>query len=189
MPYYNGELYHYGVKGMKWGVRRYQNADGSLTAAGKSHLKDNNKSKIKNTKELKKFGSYTEASTNPKDWSIDIDNIRDKITSKDYDNILTVVKAHNSSLKGQAYADSVIYSNKPLTQRQISKIEADEESRYNTMYAIDKLSSLGVGAGRDSGENYSIYRFTDYDKEFEYDVRINDNGKVEVTGYNWDDEY
>lgn len=29
------ELYHHGVKGMKWGFRRYQNKDGSLTAAGK----------------------------------------------------------------------------------------------------------------------------------------------------------
>ncbi len=29
------ELYHHGIKGMKWGVRRYQNADGSLTTAGK----------------------------------------------------------------------------------------------------------------------------------------------------------
>lgn len=31
----NEELYHHGVKGMKWGVRRYQNADGSYTNAGK----------------------------------------------------------------------------------------------------------------------------------------------------------
>lgn len=29
------ELYHHGVKGMKWGVRRYQNKDGSLTPSGK----------------------------------------------------------------------------------------------------------------------------------------------------------
>lgn len=34
------ELYHYGVKGMKWGVRRYQRTDGSLTAAGKRRYSD-----------------------------------------------------------------------------------------------------------------------------------------------------
>lgn len=31
----NDELYHAGIKGQKWGVRRYQNPDGSLTPAGK----------------------------------------------------------------------------------------------------------------------------------------------------------
>ncbi len=30
-------LVHHGVVGMKWGVRRYQNADGSLTAEGRHH--------------------------------------------------------------------------------------------------------------------------------------------------------
>lgn len=35
----NYELFHWGVKGQKWGVRRYQNKDGSLTAAGKKRLR------------------------------------------------------------------------------------------------------------------------------------------------------
>ena len=34
----SNELYHWGVKGMKWGVRRYQNYDGTLTNAGRRRL-------------------------------------------------------------------------------------------------------------------------------------------------------
>lgn len=34
------ELIHWGVKGMRWGVRRYQNKDGSLTPAGKKRYSD-----------------------------------------------------------------------------------------------------------------------------------------------------
>lgn len=33
---YNNELYHHGILGQKWGIRRYQNKDGTLTAAGKA---------------------------------------------------------------------------------------------------------------------------------------------------------
>lgn len=32
---YENELYHHGIKGMRWGVRRYQNEDGSYTRAGR----------------------------------------------------------------------------------------------------------------------------------------------------------
>lgn len=50
-PYPN-ELYHHGILGQKWGVRKYQNADGSLTAAGKKRLdrdiKENNSKKKDN---------------------------------------------------------------------------------------------------------------------------------------------
>ena len=37
---YSSELYHWGIKGQKWGVRRYRNADGSLTEAGKKRYAD-----------------------------------------------------------------------------------------------------------------------------------------------------
>lgn len=34
-------LQHHGILGMKWGVRRYQNKDGSLTAKGRARMKTN----------------------------------------------------------------------------------------------------------------------------------------------------
>lgn len=54
MEFYNEDyLTHYGIKGQKWGVRRYQNKDGSLTAAGKKRLSEN-------------AGSYMNSSRNAK---------------------------------------------------------------------------------------------------------------------------
>ena len=35
MRMYTKELYHHGIKGQKWGIRRFQNEDGSLTESGK----------------------------------------------------------------------------------------------------------------------------------------------------------
>lgn len=49
---YNNELYHHGIRGMKWGVRRYQNPDGTLTAAGKIRYSDGSSKESANTKNV-----------------------------------------------------------------------------------------------------------------------------------------
>ena len=56
------ELIHFGVKGMRWGVRRYQNPDGSLTAAGrKKYLPKEYKSMASGVKKyLNPDGTFTE---------------------------------------------------------------------------------------------------------------------------------
>ena len=54
-----GEIYHHGIKGQKWGVRRFQNRDGSLTPAGRRRYDDDD-IVIKKGKEIHRII--------PKDW-------------------------------------------------------------------------------------------------------------------------
>lgn len=42
MTQYQAELYHHGIKGQRWGVRRYQNPDGSYTSEGKARRSSEN---------------------------------------------------------------------------------------------------------------------------------------------------
>ncbi len=57
----DNEFYHHGIKDMKWGVRRYQNKDGTLTEAGKKRyardIRENNaKKKDNRIKDLEETG-------------------------------------------------------------------------------------------------------------------------------------
>ena len=66
---YSSSLYHHGIKGQRWGVRRFQNEDGSLTPAGrrrvlkamKQHerITQSTNSKRKQKREYKKFKKMT----------------------------------------------------------------------------------------------------------------------------------
>lgn len=53
------ELVHYGIKGMKWGILRYQNPDGTLTAAGKVRDRMTRKRNLKKAEKILKGSNKT----------------------------------------------------------------------------------------------------------------------------------
>ena len=55
----DGHLYHHGIKGQKWGVRRFQKKDGSLTPAGKKRYSESNDAESKNRKIAKRVAIGT----------------------------------------------------------------------------------------------------------------------------------
>lgn len=56
----DGELIHWGIKGQKWGIRRYQNKDGSLTPAGQKRY-NAEMSKLKEREKIVKNQEKTKA--------------------------------------------------------------------------------------------------------------------------------
>lgn len=58
------ELYHHGIKGQKWGVRRYQNKDGTYTSAGKKRRQAENYSTRQRARDRKIYGRGAERRIN-----------------------------------------------------------------------------------------------------------------------------
>lgn len=116
----SNELYHHGILGMKWGIRRYQNSDGSLTDEGRARYGYSKKELKKAIKGAKK--NYSKGLTGK------INN--HGMTGENYKN---VHKKFERSVNNDAKLQSL--------DRQLSRAEQNAESMKN----IQKIFSDDPG--------------------------------------------
>lgn len=114
----SNELQHWGIKGQKWGVRRYQNADGSLTPAGKKRYRDE-------AAEIER-----QLNTNKKE-----------ITVEDYEKALGRVKTVSTSVEGVRRINSDANQIKdPAMERRIRK----NASQMSDRELYEKVQRMNV---------------------------------------------
>ena len=77
------DLRHHGIKGQKWGVRRFQNSDGSLTTAGRKRYGDDKGSSVEDYQNaIKKTKAAGESVENIRKFNNDIKRIKDPAMEK-----------------------------------------------------------------------------------------------------------
>lgn len=127
------ELYHHGIKGQKWGVRRYQNSDGTLTQHGKKrYARDQRENTGK-----KKGNKVGEA--DPNRWVREDMERSKKLTNETSGLVNNLKTANNNILK-----------NKSKTKMDLSNMSDKEmrdrinreflERQYNDMFAPQKTN-------------------------------------------------
>ena len=77
------DLRHHGIKGQKWGVRRFQNSDGSLTAAGRKRYGDGKGSSVEDYQNaIKKTKAASDSVENIRKFNNDVKRIKDPAMEK-----------------------------------------------------------------------------------------------------------
>ena len=130
------ELYHHGVKGQKWHVRRFQNKDGSLTAEGKKRKKQITAEGKKRKKQLTADKLFEQNIKNGKDKSpiSSAEKITKDTTSiiKNTSNILNSISKIRS-LKKSNNQNPVVKQTKP-----VSEMSDDEIRRVVNRITLEK---------------------------------------------------
>lgn len=135
----NNELIHSGIKGMKWGVRRYQNKDGSLTPAGKKRYD-------RDTRELsdKKKAKYQ---ADPNKWVKEDLNAGRRLADESANLTNKLKNANDASMRNRPRAKMDLSSMSDQQMRnEINR--ALLERQYTDMFAPQKVSKGKAVAGK-----------------------------------------
>jgi hypothetical protein len=144
--YYEPELYHHGILGQKWGVRRYQNEDGTLTAAGQKRYDRD----VQENKSKKKDNRIDTSNPDPSRWSRE-DTERQKNVVDASSKVVNELKNIEKQTRPTATTQKMDLSNmsdKELRDRINRELL---ERQYNNMFA--EVSQPTVSKGRETVQN------------------------------------